>query len=163
MDSIENIENEYRMNNVNKIYETISENSNLDKKDKKDIENKPKHLEKIIFEKSNGNYDVYNNILYEIIYKINNINKIIEINEIEQELINGNFLLNEKNFENYKKLQKEKDDFLDKPIDVDESIMDCPKCKSKKTYSYSKQVRSSDEGFTTFSFCFNCQNKWRIN
>jgi DNA-directed RNA polymerase subunit M/transcription elongation factor TFIIS len=145
------ISNESRMNIVKKILE-------ISKTIKKD---KANYIENIIFEKSKGSYYTYNNIMYEIIYKIHSQES--SISDIIDELINNIFLLNERQFEKYKKLQKEKDDFLDKPIDVDESIVECGKCKSKKTYSYSKQVRSSDEGFSVFSFCFNCQNRWRIN
>lgn len=155
---MDSITNEHRSNNVEKIYEVISK---VDKKKDKEKESKSNYIENIIFEKSNGNFCTYNNIVYEILYKI--YCQESSISDISDELLNNKFLLNEIHFEKYKKLQKEKDDFLDKPIDVDESVVECGKCKSKKTYSYSKQVRSSDEGFSVFSFCFNCQNRWRIN
>ena len=129
---------------------------------------KSTELENLIYEKSllfnfedDANIsDKYLNISYEVMHKLcDNFNLEDVIENVEKRL----FGLDEKTFEKYKILQKEKDDFLDKPIDIGESIMECGKCKSKKTYSYTKQVRSADEGFTTFSFCFDCGNKWRVN
>jgi DNA-directed RNA polymerase subunit M/transcription elongation factor TFIIS len=60
------------------------------------------------------------------------------------------------------RLEEEKA-FIANPISVDEGVMECRRCKSKKTYSYSKQVRSSDEGFTTFIWCTECNAQWREN
>ena len=54
---------------------------------------------------------------------------------------------------------------LTKPLEVVEGLYTCPQCKSKKTHSYSRQVRSADEPATTFISCVNrdCQFKWKIN
>ena len=54
---------------------------------------------------------------------------------------------------------------LTKPIEVEEGIYKCPKCKSKKTHHYSRQMRSADEPSTTFITCANsaCQYKWKMN
>lgn len=62
-----------------------------------------------------------------------------------------------------KQLQKEKDEFISNPFVVEEGVMKCDKCGSNRTYSFSKQVRSADEGFTTFVTCANCNCKWRVN
>ena len=32
----------------------------------------------------------------------------------------------------------------------------CRKCKETRTYTYQKQVRAADEGFTTYTICFRC-------
>lgn len=158
------LESEYRENNTYKINFYIK---NIKKSTK---------LENLIYEKSllfNDNYggkiNKYKNILYEVLYKLDeqDVSDTSDIklffDKIYTDISNDMFGLNEETFEKYKILQKEKDDFLDKPIDISESITECGKCKSKKTYSYTKQVRSADEGFTTFSFCFDCGHKWRIN
>lgn len=58
----------------------------------------------------------------------------------------------------------EEDNFISNPmIDIGEGIIQCNKCKSKRTYSYQKQIRSSDEGFTLFVTCANCNASWREN
>jgi DNA-directed RNA polymerase subunit M/transcription elongation factor TFIIS len=52
--------------------------------------------------------------------------------------------------------------FITTPFQVDEGVMVC-KCGSKRTISFQKQVRSSDEGFSIFCQCVECGNKWREN
>jgi DNA-directed RNA polymerase subunit M/transcription elongation factor TFIIS len=66
-------------------------------------------------------------------------------------------------YEPFRKEQQDKDDFVTNPFSVEEGVMQCTKCGSKKTYSTQRQVRSADEGFTTFCYCMNCSAKWRIN
>jgi DNA-directed RNA polymerase subunit M/transcription elongation factor TFIIS len=103
----------------------------------------------------------YNRILYEIAFKLSNEDR--NIKNILQDIKKGYVLENDKIFDEIKFKQKEKEEYLSKPIEVEEGVFTCEKCQSKKTYSHSKQVRSSDEGFTTFVFCLNCGQKWRIN
>lgn len=141
----------------------ISRLNNYIKNNKKSSELEKKIYEKSLlfnFEDDSKISDKYTNISYEVLYKLSDG---VKLEDVIESVEGGLFGLEEKTFEKYKILQKEKDDFLDKPIDIGESIMECGKCKSKKTYSYTKQVRSADEGFTTFSFCFDCGNKWRVN
>lgn len=58
----------------------------------------------------------------------------------------------------------EENRFIENPItDIAEGIIQCSKCKSKKTFSYQKQVRSSDEGFTLFVNCVDCNANWVEN
>jgi DNA-directed RNA polymerase subunit M/transcription elongation factor TFIIS len=54
---------------------------------------------------------------------------------------------------------------MTKPLEIEEGIYTCPKCKGKKTNHYSRQMRSADEPATTFITCANkdCQYKWSIN
>jgi DNA-directed RNA polymerase subunit M/transcription elongation factor TFIIS len=63
-------------------------------------------------------------------------------------------------------LEAERRDILNltKPLEVEEGLYTCPKCKSKKTHSYTRQVRSADEPATTFITCANtdCSYKWKI-
>lgn len=54
---------------------------------------------------------------------------------------------------------KEQDDFVIKPFEVAEGVVEC-KCGSKRVFSYSKQVRSGDEGTTVFASCMACGKKW---
>ncbi len=101
-------------------------------------------------------------LLYEMLYKIL-IEETMTIEEAIKCIEKKEIGLNEKSFHTFKSLQDEKDEFLDNPFDVTEGVIDCPKCFKKKTFSYSKQVRSSDEGFSTFNLCLECSHKWRIN
>jgi DNA-directed RNA polymerase subunit M/transcription elongation factor TFIIS len=65
-------------------------------------------------------------------------------------------------FESYNLKQKEYDDFLTKPPDVEEGVIECHKCGSKKTYSFSKQTRRADESATVFVRCSNCHNTFKF-
>ncbi len=64
-------------------------------------------------------------------------------------------------FQDYIDFEKETDLFLSADIEVEEGALVCPRCKSAKTFSYTKQVRSADEGTSVFARCYNCENKWR--
>lgn len=66
-------------------------------------------------------------------------------------------------FDTVKQLMEEEKKFADNPIEVEEGVMQCAHCKSFRTYSYQKQVRKSDEGFTVFVFCFDCGKQSRHN
>lgn len=52
--------------------------------------------------------------------------------------------------------------YIENPFEVVEGMFSCPKCGNKKNVTYSKQVRSSDEGMSTFVFCSNrlCRHSW---
>jgi DNA-directed RNA polymerase subunit M/transcription elongation factor TFIIS len=54
---------------------------------------------------------------------------------------------------------------ITRPLEVEEGIYTCPRCKGNKTHHYSRQVRSADEPATTFITCANreCQHRWKIN
>lgn len=98
-------------------------------------------------------------ILYEVLYLLSN-NSLKEVNQIIKE---GRLSWNSDKWKPEKKNQDEKDEFITNPFQVEEGVMECHKCGSKKTYHYQKQIRASDEGMTTFCFCMSCDNKWRIN
>lgn len=52
------------------------------------------------------------------------------------------------------------DEYLAKPFEVVEGVVECGKCHSKKTWSVQKQTRGSDEPMTTFSKCVECGYQW---
>lgn len=67
-------------------------------------------------------------------------------------------------FDKFRKQLKEEDNFIENPYtNVEEGVIRCNKCGSFKTFSYQKQVRSSDEGFTLFVNCVVCNSSWREN
>lgn len=49
------------------------------------------------------------------------------------------------------------------PLEPKPSHLQCKKCGSKKIWIDIRQVRSSDEGATTFCQCHDCKSKWTIN
>ena len=46
------------------------------------------------------------------------------------------------------------------PPTMMEGMYTCRQCGSKKTQSWEKQTRSSDEPMTTFIMCTNCRKTW---
>ncbi len=66
------------------------------------------------------------------------------------------------NFESISYDFQEQDDFLEKPPQVEEGVMECKKCGSRRTFSFSKQTRRSDESATVFIRCSNCSYMYRI-
>lgn len=57
--------------------------------------------------------------------------------------------------------ERETDKYLVEDVEVDEGVLTCPRCKSAKTFSHTKQVRSCDEGTSVFARCYNCAHRWR--
>ena len=59
--------------------------------------------------------------------------------------------------------QIERDDYIVNPYEVEEGVVNCPKCHKNFVYSTVKQTRAADEPMTTVSFCVKCKHKWSQN
>ena len=57
--------------------------------------------------------------------------------------------------------QQEEDDFIGKPPEVEEGVLECFQCGSKKTVSYTLQVAAGDESTSVWAACVKCGNKWK--
>jgi len=66
-------------------------------------------------------------------------------------------------FDTYRTLENEEIEFTENPCVVVEGVLECGKCKSRRTFSFQRQTRSADEGATTFAQCAQCGNRWRFN
>ena len=75
---------------------------------------------------------------------------------------NNIFLDNTEEHKIFKIKLDEIDDFLVNPFEVDEGVLDCHKCGSNKTFSYTKQTRGGDESTTVFVVCSKCKSRWKI-
>ena len=114
-------------------------------------------LDKCIFHYSD-NREEYLRISYEVVEMINQkVKLIIIINKIKTKQI-GIF---SDDFKDIKQKIDEEESFIIKPFEIEEGVLECGKCGSKKTYSYTKQTRSGDESTTVFAVCCNCNNKWK--
>ena len=102
---------------------------------------------------------LYIEYLYEISLQLKQNTKITPIFE---NLKKGKVGWNNPVFDDILRNQQEQDDFLVNPFEIEEGVQECNKCGSKRTFSYQKQTRSSDEGMTTFIQCV-CGNKWRYS
>jgi DNA-directed RNA polymerase subunit M/transcription elongation factor TFIIS len=116
-------------------------------------------FDKLIYEISEDNEDKYNEILLEVISYIAEKKSLKEIVEILQDEEIG---YDSEHFDDIRFLQEEQDNFIIKPFEIEEGVLECGKCGSKKTFSYSKQTRGGDEGTTVFAECANCGNRWKM-
>jgi DNA-directed RNA polymerase subunit M/transcription elongation factor TFIIS len=98
-------------------------------------------------------------LLYEIVVEYlftDNLNQIMEqVQKKEVGWDHPNFLQIRQEFQ-------EEDDFIQNPPAVEEGVMECTKCHSKRTFSFSKQTRRSDESATVFIRCSNCSYTYKI-
>jgi DNA-directed RNA polymerase subunit M/transcription elongation factor TFIIS len=114
-------------------------------------------LEKSAFEKSGGEEDLYYELIFGIIMDIKNGKKL---QDILKSFKDDKYMWNREEFEETKYRQREQDDFIVNPFEVEEGVLTCTKCGNSRTFSYTKQTRSADEPMTTFATCMTCKNKW---
>ncbi len=113
-------------------------------------------IEKAIYQSSQNELE-YKDIVYEVLILAKQGCKLVEIvDKIKSKKMGwGN-----DHFDNVALKKKEQDDFTISPFQVEEGVLQCPRCKGCKSFSYSKQTRSADEPMTTFATCFHCKYRW---
>ncbi len=72
------------------------------------------------------------------------------------------FLWNHPNLAEIRHQFEERDAFLENPPEVEEGVLQCQKCGSRKTHSFSKQTRAADESTTVFVRCSQCSHSFRL-
>ena len=116
-------------------------------------ESNRKTIAKILWNHSEKNINNANYLCFEI---ISDYYCSLKINDIFTILRKRKMGWNHPNFENQERKQKEYDDFLMNPPEVQEGVIECHSCGSKKTFSFSKQTRRADESATVFVRCSHC-------
>jgi len=101
----------------------------------------------------------YNRIIFQV---VGDIIEGTKLKVILQNLKNKFVSWEHTSFHEIKNLLIEHDEFIVTPFEVSEGVLEC-KCGSKRTFSFGKQVRSSDEPMSTFVECMACGTKWREN
>lgn len=113
------------------------------------------------FQQSNRVVEKY--ILYELVAYIHEHQSKQKISDIlEKEIHNPSLFFHHSIYSDIKKILSEETEFLEKPIEVEDGVIQCSKCKSYKTVSYAKQTRASDEGTSVFVSCAVCKHKFRL-
>ena len=100
----------------------------------------------------------YKEIITQIVLQVNNK---VSLKEILQSLKTSKYIWNSASFREIKYNIEEQDNFIVKPFEIEEGVMECTKCGSKKTYSYTKQTRGGDEATTVFAICSECNARWK--
>lgn len=129
-----------------------------------------KHIYSTLFpddEEDEDGRENYQHLLYNFVYLMNTaedtdavVRAVMRCTTLE-ELLRTVYVCRPELAEN----QRTRDDYITNPMEVSEGVEPCPKCRGTKSYSYQKQLRSGDEGFSTICTCANpkCRYRWRIN
>ena len=117
------------------------------------------NVAKALWKLSDENIEEANYLLYDVFAEYLVSPKLEDIfTSIRQNHIGWNHPV----FQTFKEYQKEYDDFLTKPPELEEGVIECSRCGSKKTFSFSKQTRRADESATVFVRCANCGKSFRM-
>ena len=103
--------------------------------------------------------NIRDNIFYEVCMDLKNS---IKQKDVLDKIKNKKYNWNVDVFKPIKNALEEKENFIVCPFEVAEGALECNKCGSKKTFSYSKQTRSGDESTTVFATCVECRASWKI-
>jgi DNA-directed RNA polymerase subunit M/transcription elongation factor TFIIS len=79
-----------------------------------------------------------------------------------ENLGNGLVLWDHPNLRTVREGFQEQDAFIEQPPEIDEGIIQCKRCKSNRTFSFSKQTRRGDESTTVFVRCSKCSFSFRL-
>lgn len=110
-------------------------------------------LEEMVFQKYESDYKTVMMDIYASGFSAENVQKMLD---------EGSVKWKHQQFIDIVDAQSEIFAYIEKPFEVIEGMFTCPKCDSKRTVSFARQTRSSDEGMTTFIFCSNkeCRHSW---
>lgn len=75
----------------------------------------------------------------------------------------GAYGWNHATFRDISRKMREYDDYILRPYEVEEGVLTCRRCSSKKVYSSTRQTRAADEPMTTLAKCSRCGLKWSQN
>lgn len=113
-------------------------------------------IEGLVFKKMGNDLEKYRLVIYQCVGYASSL----KVDEIIRDIEEGCILWNQRCYNDTMSRLRERNEFLKVPFEVEEGVLQCKKCNSKKTYSYQKQVRSSDEAMSTYSQCMNCNSRW---
>jgi len=102
--------------------------------------------------------ETYKQSIIDTIIKINNGMKLRDILSL---IKNGRLSWDSPEFDDCKFTLDEYDEFLENPFEIEDGVLECNKCGSKRTFSYTKQTRAGDEATSVFSQCAKCGAKWK--
>ena len=122
-------------------------------------------LETLIYKKTNNTFNKEDYIYtgYNLLSKLKRKDKEMkDFNEIKELINEALDPFEDAIFVKYKNEQNLEDSMAENPIETHEGIIQCWRCKSKKTFSYELQTRSGDEGMTCYVQCYGCGNKWKM-
>lgn len=118
-----------------------------------------KTIANMLWKISNHDYEYANYLCFEIIADYHCSFKLPDlIQSVKKKKIGWKHI----NLDSFENKQKEYDNFLINPPEVEEGVIQCHNCGSNKTYSFSKQTRRADESATVFVRCSNCSKTFKM-
>lgn len=117
-------------------------------------------FEKYVFELTDGDLTLYKIYVYQLCFLIQ---QKIPLKSVLVLLKTNSLGFNHEGFKKEQDLKKEHEEYLINPFEIKKGLMKCPRCKSYRTISHSKNDRASDEAMSVYSTCFDCKNTWREN
>jgi len=84
------------------------------------------------------------------------------IRSVIDQLIRKDIVWDHPNLSAIRQQFQEQDNFIEAPPIIDEGVIECIRCKSKRTFSFSKQTRRGDESTTVFVRCSECSKTFRM-
>ena len=103
-------------------------------------------------------YEDATKVLYEILGKIHGG---VSFQDIYNELVHKQFRWKGCLYKELSNGRAIQDKRIEDPPDIREGEIECPVCKTKKTFVVEQQLQRADEGFTYFIYCLNdrCDRK----
>ncbi len=98
--------------------------------------------------------DVHNDTLYESLHSMYK-------GTFDTGTIESNGLFNSSTFNEYRENEEEIDRFMENPLEVQEGVFTCSRCKDNKTVSFELQTRAADEAATVYIQCVKCKKRWK--
>ena len=128
-------------------------------KKEKNINIMEKHILNICLQKKcRSCEESYNQLIISVYIRIKGGE---DLKSILKDIKDGRVLWDDPNMDEHRQKLEEQDEFLENPFEIEDGVIECNKCGSKRTYSYTKQTRSGDEATTVFSVCAKCGAKWK--
>ena len=119
-----------------------------------------KIIEDNVYNASGDDENAYLQIMHEVSTLF--LSEQSKLPGILKNIKNNHYIWDNPFFNNIRNSLIEQDNFIISPFEIDEGVLQCDKCGSRKTFSYTKQTRSGDESTTVFAVCANCNAKWKM-
>jgi DNA-directed RNA polymerase subunit M/transcription elongation factor TFIIS len=100
-------------------------------------------------------------LLYNLLYEIH-VEWVVfpKLEDLFQTIHKNKYFFSHPFFDNIKQCIQEEEAFISTPPEIDEGVIECKRCHGKKTFSFTKQTRSSDEAVTVFVRCVDCGHQF---
>jgi transcription elongation factor S-II len=113
-----------------------------------------------ITEKNLNDEKLEDKYLLNIYQIINDIKKGNKLKDLLNSLKNSKINWKHDFYNEIENEEVEQNNFIENPFEIEEGVLECNKCGSKRVFSYQKQSRSADEPMSTYATCVACKSKW---